>query len=82
MNSAEISDMVSCLQEICVVYSTPASAVPKLVLEDLRHLDNAVVLGLVKARADFNGRGADHWTKILRYCTISLTDCLDHPFDL
>jgi hypothetical protein len=69
MNIPETRDMITCLEEICIVFTLPSSEeVVRMVTEDLRHLDTAVVLGLVKARSDFNtftGRN-QHWAKLLR----------------
>lgn len=55
MNSAETSDMIVCLEEIVSVFeATSGEEVVRVVTEELRHLDTAVVLGLVRVRADFN----------------------------
>ena len=43
----------------------PPEGVLKYVLEHLRHLDTAVVLALVRARADAHPKGALHWSKQL-----------------
>eukprot|EP01031_Cornospumella_fuschlensis_P033224 gene33224-40198_t len=55
-------DMMNCLLEIGEVYAVDETDVVRYVLEDLRHLDAAVVLGLVRSRADFKQA---HWAREL-----------------
>ena len=67
-DSPETLDMIVCLREMCSIFSTHPSMVPKAIFENLRHLDTTIVLSLVQARVDFNrNAGAEHWTKRLRY---------------
>jgi hypothetical protein len=44
--------MVLCLKEAAAVLAQPPEGVAKFVIEQLRHLDTAVVLALARARAD------------------------------
>lgn len=65
MNSVETMDMMLCLSEICSLFAVSSAEVTKVITEDLRHLDTSIILGLAKARQDFNQRGADNWSKEL-----------------
>lgn len=64
MNSMETMDMMVCLIEICKIFLVDAEEVERIVVEELRHLDVAIVLGLVQCRADFNPKNG--WAKSLR----------------
>eukprot|EP01035_Chromulina_nebulosa_P017055 gene17055-22565_t len=57
-------DMMLCLKEIAAVYQAEPQDVAKIIIENLRHLDTAIVLSLVKARADFSPKGCA-WVKSL-----------------
>jgi len=64
----ELIDMVVCLRELSVVFTTHPDQLMRVVLEDLRHLDTAVTLAFVRARADFSSRDSNHFSNKLRYC--------------
>eukprot|EP01038_Epipyxis_sp_PR26KG_P005958 gene5958-8211_t len=66
MESPEAIDMLICLKEICQIFIIPAEDVVRVVTEDMRYLDTAVVLGLTRSRLDFANRShPDHWSRIL-----------------
>ena len=62
----ELIDMMVCLRELSVVFTARPDQLVKTVLEDLRHLDTAVILAFVRARADFASRDANHFSNKLR----------------
>lgn len=69
----ELIDMMVCLRELSVVFTTRPDQLLRVVIEDLRHLDTAVTLAFVKARADFASRDANHFSNKLRYSKPNVT---------
>jgi hypothetical protein len=65
--------MMVCLRELSVVFTTRPDQLLRVVIEDLRHLDTAVTLAFVKARADFASRDANHFSNKLRYSKPNVT---------
>lgn len=62
----ELIDMMVCLRELSVVFTTRPDQLLRVVIEDLRHLDTAVTLAFVRARADFASRDSNHFSNKLR----------------
>ena len=64
----ELIDMMVCLRELSIVFTARPDQLLRVVLEDLRHLDIAVTLAFVKARADFasSSRDSNHFSNKLR----------------
>lgn len=61
-------DLIISLREAMYIYMVPAHDVVRVVAEDLRHLDAAVVVALLCAREDFRDdikQGGVHWARQL-----------------
>ncbi|KAJ1441108.1 exocyst complex component Sec10-domain-containing protein [Ochromonadaceae sp. CCMP2298] len=56
LETPDVMDMLSCLKDATLLFSTPAASLLRLIGEDLRYMDTAVVMALVRSRSDFNPR--------------------------
>jgi hypothetical protein len=87
MGLPDALDSLSCMKEIAAVYLVGPEDVSKVVIENLRHLDTAIVLSLVKARSDYSPGGsitrigAPNWTKQLEDVFSSFKGDISLPWE-